>query len=328
MQNTINSMNNIKVSILVPIYNVEQFIRKCAVSLFEQTYGNIEYIFVNDCTPDDSIEILKTVMNDYPERMKDVRIISHETNQGLAIARNTAISNATGEYICHVDSDDYIPSDSIENLVNNAIKTNADIVYGNCIGLRGRQEHLFRQIHTSSVDEYMGSVLTRRSMVNIWGKLIRKSLYSPDILLDKEDSFGEDYLTLPKLIIRSKTVSHEDSVVYFYVECRTGSYCYEFNQEIISKTRKCEEKLISWFKEQRIHKYDQYLKLGTFYNKAGLIEHSPLKYYKYIQTLYPNIVPFSFLSKIDLKHLLILILFELRLFKIIQHIVHIKNKCQ
>ena len=98
-----------KVSILVPIYGVERFIERCARSLFEQTYPNIEYVFVNDCTADRSVEILKELVEDYPGRKDAVKIISHEKNRGLAAARNTALENATGVFICHVDSDDWVP---------------------------------------------------------------------------------------------------------------------------------------------------------------------------------------------------------------------------
>ena len=107
----------IKVSILVPIYNVETYIHQCAVSLFEQTYNNIEYIFVDDASPDNSITILKDLIKRYPKREKDVRIITHEKNRGLAVARNTAISNATGDYIFIVDSDDYMEKQTIEWMV-------------------------------------------------------------------------------------------------------------------------------------------------------------------------------------------------------------------
>ena len=98
------------VSILVPIYGVEKYIRRCAISLFEQTYLNIEYIFVNDCTNDDSIIILENVINQYPNRQSQIKIIQHETNKGLGEARNTAVAAANGDYLFHVDSDDYIDS--------------------------------------------------------------------------------------------------------------------------------------------------------------------------------------------------------------------------
>ena len=97
-----------KVSILVPIYGVEHYIEQCARSLFEQSYSDIEYIFVNDCTPDSSMDILKQVLSIYPNRKSQVRIIEHEHNQGLGAARLTATKAATGEAVMHVDSDDYI----------------------------------------------------------------------------------------------------------------------------------------------------------------------------------------------------------------------------
>ena len=105
-----------KVSILVPIYGVEQFIERCARSLFEQTYQNLEYVFVNDCTPDKSIEILTRIIEYYPKRFNSIRIISHEKNRGIAASRNTAYDNATGEFVTIVDSDDWLELNAIELL--------------------------------------------------------------------------------------------------------------------------------------------------------------------------------------------------------------------
>ena len=124
---------NIKVSILVPIYGVEKYIERCAVSLFEQTYKNIEYIFVDDCGTDNSIGILKDVIDRYPCRKEQTRIIRHTRNRGLAAARNTAVKEATGEFICHVDSDDWVDQTLIEQLVSKQIENDADIVSVNYI---------------------------------------------------------------------------------------------------------------------------------------------------------------------------------------------------
>ena len=106
-----------KVSILVPIYNVELYIKRCIISLFEQTYNDIEFIFVNDCTKDKSIEILNSTLQQYPQRWEQVKIISHKTNKGLAAARTTALQNATGDYVMHVDSDDFLNLDAVEKCV-------------------------------------------------------------------------------------------------------------------------------------------------------------------------------------------------------------------
>ena len=96
------------VSILVPVYGVEKYIERCARSIFEQTYHNLDIVFVDDCTPDKSIEILKRVLEEYPGRKAQTRIIRHAYNRGLSAARNTAVAAATGTFLTHVDSDDWI----------------------------------------------------------------------------------------------------------------------------------------------------------------------------------------------------------------------------
>ena len=116
---------------MVPVYGVEKYIERCARSLFEQTYENLEYIFVDDCSPDKSMEILMRVMEDYPNRKEQVRIIHHEHNRGLAAARNTALDAATSSFITHVDSDDYLSLEAIQLLVEKQVETGADIVSGN-----------------------------------------------------------------------------------------------------------------------------------------------------------------------------------------------------
>lgn len=98
-----------KVSVLVPVYGVEKYIERCAVSLFEQTHRDMEYVFVNDCTPDRSISILRSVIERYPDRARQVRIIDNEVNRGVGATRAVAIAAATGECIMHADSDDYMP---------------------------------------------------------------------------------------------------------------------------------------------------------------------------------------------------------------------------
>ena len=117
-----------KVSILVPIYKVEKFFSKCLESLLSQTYPHIEYVFVNDCTPDNSMDVLHNIMERYPQRANMVRIINNATNSGIAIVRNILLENATGDYILFVDSDDWIDLDMLERMYGVAIKENSDIV--------------------------------------------------------------------------------------------------------------------------------------------------------------------------------------------------------
>lgn len=321
-------MQKIKVSILVPVYNTSPYIEKCVHSIFGQTYENLEIIFVNDCTPDDSVDKIIAIMAKYPQRNNQVKIISHKENQGLAISRNTAVQAATGDYLFHVDSDDFIPLDSVSLLVGEIEKTKADIVYGNCEGIYNQGFIKFPQKKTQDVDEYLNMVLTRRCMVNIWGKIIRRSLYTSDIFLKKNDSFGEDYLTLPKLIARSKKIHFLDKIVYYYTLNRRGSYSEHFSRDKIVRIKECEEELNKWFHSQLYahKKLDKSLLLGSYYNKAGIIENTNVTDYNFVRNIYPQRVSLKLIPQISLKHLIVLILFDFHLWTILGTLLKLKNK--
>ena len=148
-----------KVSILVPIYNVERYIERCARSLFEQTYTNLEYVFVDDCSPDRSLALLQDVIKDYPQRKDAVRIVSHEKNRGLAATRNTALECATGVFISHVDSDDWIAPRMIECLVSKQQETDADIVSCDALIHGSDGERYLEEPNYGSKDEMMRRIL-------------------------------------------------------------------------------------------------------------------------------------------------------------------------
>ncbi len=97
-----------KVSVIIPVYGVEKYIERCARSLFEQTLDDIEYLFIDDCTPDKSIEMLKQVLEDYPHRKPQVVIHRMEQNSGQAAVRKWGMQNAIGDYVIHCDSDDWV----------------------------------------------------------------------------------------------------------------------------------------------------------------------------------------------------------------------------
>ena len=126
MNNEQQNHTNPKVSIIVPVYNVEKYIKKCASSLFEQTYPNIEYIFVNDASTDNSLDTLKHIAKN--NLHQHITIVENKHNSGSSATRNNAINIATGEYITFCDSDDWVEPTAIEEMVNTMISHNADIV--------------------------------------------------------------------------------------------------------------------------------------------------------------------------------------------------------
>lgn len=215
-----------QVSVLVPVYGVERFMERCARSLFEQTYTNLEYIFVDDCSPDSSIAILEKVMEDYPERKEQVRIIHHERNRGLAAARNTAIDAAQGSFITHVDSDDYLDRDAIRLLVEKQLETGADIVTGNWYMVLPRKIKKQREPEYKDQHEMLLKVLSPRSNTHtIWRRLINIRLYRDYKIGPKEGvDFNEDVQQMVKLVYYADKVSRIDDYIYYYGSLNDHSY--------------------------------------------------------------------------------------------------------
>lgn len=116
----------IKVSVIIPVYNVEAYISDCLDSVVNQTLSDIEVVIVDDCGTDASMDIV----NSYTEQDSRFRIISHDVNKGLSKARRTGIESAAGEYIFHLDSDDYISANALEQLYKKAVLNSCDIVMG------------------------------------------------------------------------------------------------------------------------------------------------------------------------------------------------------
>jgi glycosyltransferase involved in cell wall biosynthesis len=120
-----------KVSIIVPVYNVEKYINRCFNSIICQSYTNIECIFIDDCSPDNSYQILRQRINEYQGNIY-FNVIRHSKNKGLSGARNTGTLASTGDYIYYLDSDDEITNNCIEILVNLANKyPGVEIIQGN-----------------------------------------------------------------------------------------------------------------------------------------------------------------------------------------------------
>ena len=120
----------LKVSVIIPVYKVEAFIERCARSLFEQTLKeDVEFIFVDDASPDYSISNIHQCLNDYPERKQQTKILVHSQNQGLPSARNTGLQVASGKYVFHCDSDDYLDGGALELMYAAAEQSQADMVW-------------------------------------------------------------------------------------------------------------------------------------------------------------------------------------------------------
>ena len=240
-----------KVSIIVPVYGVEKYIERCAVSLFDQTYEDIEYIFVNDCTKDNSIVILKEVIERYPTRKPHVRIIEHEKNKGLGGARNTAVAAATGDFLIHVDSDDYIDVLTLQKLVEAQTKSNADIIAFGGYSVYTNKLVEEREFVCQDRELSIINMIKHTTRNSVWGRLIRKQLYTDNnINVLPGTNMSEDLQVVPRLYYYANKVEVLDELLYYYNCLNEGSYTYSFSEKKAKQVFQTLDILEEFFKEQ------------------------------------------------------------------------------
>lgn len=214
----------VEVSVIIPVYNVERYLKECLDSVVNQTFKDFEVICVNDGSTDSSLDIL----NDYSEKFKFIKVISQE-NGGLGSARNTGMKHVTGDYIYFLDSDDYISQDCLEKLYENIKANKSDIVFfkhavfddNHKIDYK-KQGFAFEKIiedvdfsnYTFTYAEVKKHVLN--SSFSAWHKL-----YSREFL-DKYSDFTfpqgayEDVLFHVKAMVRAERISYVNDFLYFY----------------------------------------------------------------------------------------------------------------
>lgn len=224
------------ISILIPVYKVEKYIARCLHSVMAQTYtGDMECIIVDDCGTDNSIAIAEQLIADYNGSIA-FKILHHEHNRGLAAARNTAVNAAKGEFIIHLDSDDWVEPNMVEELVKKQIETNADIVSCNAIAHYSDREEQLTEPNYTSRDEMMRSILLLTLDHVIWRRLIRASLYRDNHISAVEGvNIGEDHYTLPRLLFYANSFASCDKVLYHYNCMNVNSYIQSAEQAFSPK---------------------------------------------------------------------------------------------
>ncbi len=210
-------MKNYSVSILIPVYKVSDFIERCAESVFSQTFESIEYIFVDDASPDDSIQKLEQVLVRFPNRKEDVRILRNEKNRGISDSRQIAFDNAHGKYFLAMDSDDWIEKEMVEKLVQKAENENSDITYCSYFRTFSNNEIVEKPLFSSDKKMLIKDALNGKSAY--WNKLIRLDLLKENnIKTISGVNMADDLVVLVKLIYYAQKISFIDTPLYHYVQ--------------------------------------------------------------------------------------------------------------
>ena len=281
------------VSVIVPVYQVSDYVERCLRSVMAQTYSDIECIIVDDATKDDSIEKCERLIGEYDGPIL-FRIIHHEQNRGLSAARNTGFDAANGEYVYFLDSDDYITPDCIEELVSVVDNDpSIEMVQGNSLMKSGGSEtplyRLGHAIRISNNDEARKEFFENRNIyISVWNRLLKKSFVEENELYCREGLVFEDLLWVFYLMKHLKKAYLCEEITYHYC-LRQGSIlvdakpesvrCYPliFDEILQNQTPGREQEEIKGYLYYFINRYVSYMKVAPSFKDTIILYRAKAK---------------------------------------------------
>lgn len=261
-----------KVTFVVTAYNVAPYIEQCALSIFEQSLQDIEIIFVDDCTPDDGVEIVTNLLESYPNRKPHVRFVRYEHNRGVSLARKAGVEAAVGEFVSFVDGDDYVEPTMAEELYAKAIESGADVVVCDCFS-EGADGSEVMCLGPNGVigngDNLRDEMVNRDVWPNVWLRLFRRSLFDNPDLVWPVYSMAEDVVMSSELMLLAKKCDYLPRAFYHY-RCNPESITRTNDRESMVRrfNWSCENyKVLFAFLEE--HGMSEKYALGILRDKMG-----------------------------------------------------------
>lgn len=274
------------ISIIVPVYNAEQYLKRCLSSIVSQSFKYFEILLINDGSTDGSFEICQKFAK------ADSRIrFFNRSNHGISATRQFGIDNAVGKYCIHVDSDDWIDFNYLEALYNKAQETSSDMV---CAPFKkeyvGRTD-IVRLYKPATVDEYIKGLCTGRSCGVVWNKLISLDIVrNNNLRFPIEVSMWEDLAFILKYLLFAKKISFVDNTYYHYLQYNINSLCKSsFSYDVISHTVSAVSNVVEFYKERKC--YDKYLRclyILELFSKQKLLFDSTHRNLKQWLAIYPK----------------------------------------
>ena len=210
--------NDIVISLIVPVYGVEKYIAEFARSVFSQSYPHVQFIFINDGTKDNSMDVLnKVVDSEFPD-IRDKVVIVDKKNAGLPAARKTGLEYVTGDYVYHVDPDDWISPGSFEAIASKAAETDADIIFFNYVKEYENRSSVKKEYpyRISERQTYIRNMYNHRAYGTLCNKCVKHSLYTQSEIFHPKYSYAEDCYLSVQLVARASSIAYLDMDVYHY----------------------------------------------------------------------------------------------------------------
>lgn len=273
-------VKNYNVSVVVTIYNREKYLRDCVCSLFEQTLDNVEYIFVDDASTDNSLSVLESIIELYPFRKGQVKIIKLEENGGRAVARQMGIDKVSGEYVIHVDSDDWVDCDMFELLYQKAKESDADIVGCNITHEYSGYQRIFKQNYSDNMDDNIRRLLNGDIFPSLCTSLTRTGLIKDNrITFSRGLDTGEDLLFNLNLYMYAKKIVGIEAPSYHYRHTEVSG-SFQHTEKSINSVIEVARRIEVLMKETgNYEKFKNEILFRKFSMKCALIERFDNKEY-------------------------------------------------
>lgn len=219
-----------KISIIIPVYNAEKYIRKCLESILTQTHTNWEAILVDDGSPDNC----GIICDEYAAKDNRFKVI-HQANGGVSVARQTGLDNAKGEYIIHCDSDDWVEPNILEEMLQCAIANNADMVICDFI----EEHNHYSRYNSQGIEKRTNSEAIRNKLLKdellgvLWNKLIKKDCIKGFRFIPTNIYYCEDLLFIIRILNNDIKIFHCPYGLYHYNLKNTASTCKSSDAKII-----------------------------------------------------------------------------------------------
>ena len=208
--------SNLTISLVAPIYGVERYMERFAESVLGQSYPYIQFIFVNDGTKDRSVEILESLIDSRFSALRDNIIIVNKENGGLPSARKAGMEYVKGDYVWHIDSDDWIEPDAVRKIAVCAAATDADVIYFDFYKeYEGRTKLKVESDYTDR-RVYVRNMYNHKAFGCVWNKCVKKSLYDDNDVVFPEYSYAEDTFLMSQLVGCSSSIVHLHQALYHY----------------------------------------------------------------------------------------------------------------
>ena len=220
--------NRYKISLIAPIYGVEPYIRQFAESALGQTYEDIQFVFVNDGTKDNSMAILDALIEERFEHLKERIVIVNKENGGLPSARKSGLEAAVGEYILFADSDDWLELDAVERVMALAERTDADILYFDLVKEYGGGKQSVKHERTYTAENRMRwieNMFNYRSFGYTVTKCFRRKLYTENRIVFPKLGMHEDICLMAQIIFYAQSIAQLPEPLYHYRKDNPAAMC-------------------------------------------------------------------------------------------------------